>query len=76
MKHNLSLPLIRDVEDKLDQAFSAYSLGMDRASFAGLIGNKKLQLALLAEAMTYFAKSQLYVQMARTVLLKAKTEGR
>ncbi|MGB9886058.1 MAG: C45 family autoproteolytic acyltransferase/hydrolase [Moorellales bacterium] len=68
----LSLCVMKDVEDKLDQAFSAYSLGMDRASYGSLVENAEQRISLWAEAMTYYAKAQLYVQMAKTTLLKAK----
>jgi hypothetical protein len=32
----LSAAIVNDIRDKLDQAFTAYSLGMERASFANL----------------------------------------
>jgi hypothetical protein len=60
-----------DIESKLDQAMAAYSQGMDRASFAGLSTDGKRQMELWAEAMTYFAKAQLYAQMAKTSLVNA-----
>lgn len=65
-----------DIRSKLDEAFSAYSLGMDRASFANLETDEKVRIGLWAEAMTYYAKSQLYAQMAKTALLKARESAR
>ena len=61
-----------DIREKLDQAFAAYSLGMDRASFANLSTDGKKQIGLWAEAMTYYARSQLCSQMAKTALLQAR----
>jgi len=61
------------IEDKLDQAMAAYAQGMDRSSFAGLSADVKKQMALWADAMTYYAKAQLYGQMAKTELVKART---
>lgn len=68
----LSIAVANDIEDKLDKAFTAYSLGMDRSSFASLTKDEKKRIALWAEAMTYYAKAQLYAQMAKTTLLKAR----
>jgi hypothetical protein len=64
-----------DIRDRLDQAFAAYSLGMDRASFANLASDSKERIRLWAEAMTYYAKSQLYSQMAKTLLLQARASS-
>lgn len=68
----LTASLAQTVMDNLDEAFSAYSLGMDRAAFAYLETNVNKQLALYGEALTYYAKAQLYSQMAKTMLLRAK----
>jgi len=81
LRHDLnartvSLATAKDIKDKLDQAFAAYSLGLDRASYANLSPDSKTQISLWAEAMTYFAKSQLYSQMAKTQLLKARADSR
>jgi hypothetical protein len=56
------------IRSRLDEAISSYSLGMDRASFANLETDESARIALYAEAMTYYAKSQLYAQMAKTAL--------
>ena len=61
-----------DIRSKLDQAMSSYSQGMDRTAFASLSADAKKQIGLWAEAMTYYAKAQLYSQMAKTALLKAR----
>ena len=68
----LTPPIAADIKDKLDQAFAAYSLGMDRASYANLSIDGAMQINLWAEAMTHYAKSQLCSQMAKTALLQAK----
>lgn len=65
-----------DIRNKLDEAFSAYALGMDRASFANLETDEQTRIALYAEAMTYYAKSQLCAQMAQTALFKARESSR
>ena len=67
----LTASLVQTVMDKLDEAFSAYSLGMDRAAFAYLETDPQKQLDLWASALTYYAKAQLYAQMAKTLLLRA-----
>ncbi len=68
----LTAAVASDIEGKLDQAMAAYSQGMDRASFASLSADAKEKTGLWAEAMTYYAKAQLYAQMARTALAKAR----
>jgi hypothetical protein len=68
----LTTPIVSDIQGKLDQAFVAYSFGMDRASFAALTRDTKIQNGLWAEAMTEYAKAQLCAQMAKTALMKAK----
>jgi len=60
------------IEGKLDQAMAAYSQGMDRASFANLSADKKKAIELWAEAMTCFAKAQLYSQMAKSALMRER----
>jgi predicted choloylglycine hydrolase len=67
----LTTLLAQTAEDKLDEAMSAYSLGMDRAAFAYLEKDVNKQLALYSEALTYYAKAQLYSQMVKTMLLRA-----
>jgi hypothetical protein len=68
----LTATIAGDIESKLDQAIAAYSQGMDRASFASLSTDPKKRIGLWAEAMTYYAKAQLYAQMAKTELVKAR----
>jgi hypothetical protein len=67
----LTATIASDIEGMLDQAIGAYSRGMDRASFASLSTDSKKQIGLWAEAMTYYAKAQLYAQMAKAELVKA-----
>jgi hypothetical protein len=68
----LTTPLVQTVVDKLNEAFSAYSFGMDRAAFANLEMDRQEQLTLRGEALTYYVKAQLCAQMAKTMLLCAK----
>ena len=68
----LTTPIINEIRGKLDKASFAYSFGMDRSAFAALTENMQMQNALWAEAMTQYAKAQLYAQMAKTALLKAR----
>ncbi len=70
----LTADVIGDIRSKLDQAFVAYSLGIDRASFAALTKDAKRQTSLWGEAMTHYARAQLYAQMAKTNLLDARAE--
>ena len=69
----LTPPVVEDVREKLDQSFTAYSLGMDRAAFANLEEDTQKKLDLWASALTYYAKAQLYAEMAKTALVKAST---
>lgn len=66
----LTTDVYNDVQAMLDEAYTAYTLGMDRASWADL--QKRQSPALWAEALTYYAKAQLYAQMASTALLRAQ----
>ena len=68
----LTATIAGDIESTLDQAIAAYSRGMDRASFASLSTDSKKRIGMWAEAMTYYAKAQLYAQMAKTELVKAR----
>jgi len=69
----MTTPIVKDIREKLDQSFTAYSLGMDRAAFANLERDAQRKLDLWASALTYYAKAQLYAQMAKTTLVKAGT---
>lgn len=66
---NLTNDVYNDVQAKLDEAYIAITLGSDRAGYANL--QKKESPALWGEALTYYAKAQLYSQMAKTALLRA-----
>jgi len=66
--------LVEDIRDKLDEAMTAYSLGMDREAFANLATDADQRLELWGAALTHFAKAQLYAQMAKTTLVKASGE--
>ena len=68
----LTTPIVADIRAKLDQAFVAYSIAMDRAAFAALMKDVKKQNSLWSEAMTQYAKAQFCAQMAKTALLKAR----
>jgi len=64
----LSYPIAQSIEEKLDEAFSAYELGLDREVFAWLEESLNEKLRLMGEAMTHYAKAQLYAKMARSAL--------
>lgn len=70
----LTTSVIESIKGKLDQAFFNYSLGMNRSSFANLAtdADKQTQMDLWSAALTYYAKAQLYAQMAKTMFLRAK----
>jgi hypothetical protein len=68
----LTEPVYDDVAAQLDQAFTAYEEGMDRAAYADLQKKKKQTPDLWAEALTYYAKAQLYAQMASTTMRRAQ----
>lgn len=70
----LTNPVVTDIKGKLDNAFAAYTAGMDRAGFAALNTNTdpKQRLNLWASALTNFAKAQLYAQMAKSTLQRAR----
>ena len=60
------------VREYLDTAATELELAMDRAGFAQQAPqngqNDQEQMALWGAAMTHYAKSQMYAQMASTVL--------
>lgn len=57
------------IKAKLDEAFVAYSIGMDREAWADLEEkNMNEKLALYGAALTNYAKAQLYAQMVLTQL--------
>jgi hypothetical protein len=72
----LTLPVISIIRDTLDKAYYAYSAAMDRYGYAGLEEDQDRKRELLASALTYYAQGQLYAQMAKTDLLRAKFDER
>ena len=63
----LTYEIAESIKAKLDEAFVAYSTGMDREAWADLEEkNTNEKLALYGEALTYYAKAQLYAQMVTT----------
>jgi hypothetical protein len=68
----LTLPVISNIEDKLDKAFYAYTVALDRHGYAYLESDPNRQRELWASVLTYFAQAQLYAQMAKTALLREK----
>ncbi len=62
------------VRADLDVAAAEFEYAMDRAAFAQQAPTNgqsdQEQMALWGEAMTHYAKSQMYAQMASTVLSK------
>lgn len=67
----LTADLIADVQAKLDEAMTAYSYGIDRQAYADLETDEEEAIMLWGSALTYFAKAQLYAQMAKTALIDA-----
>jgi hypothetical protein len=65
----LTLSVIESVQEKLDKAISAYSVGIDRAAYAYFETDIKKQNTLYGAALTGFAKAQMYAQMAYTTLI-------
>ncbi len=68
----LTLPVISEIEEKLDKAWYAYSAGLDRLGYATLETNADKARELFAAALTYYAEAQMYAQEAKTYLLRAK----
>jgi len=58
----------QSISEQLDEAYVAYSLGMDREAYADLEENANAKLYLYSEALTNYAKAQLYAQMVITTL--------
>jgi len=69
----LTYEVAESIRAKLDEAFLAYENGMDSAAFANLEKNTQNQLALFGEALTYYAKAQLYSQLVTTQINKLKS---
>ena len=69
----LTYEIAEALRAKMNKAFEAFSLGMDREAYADLEDNAKAQLALYSEASTDYAKAQLYAQMVTTQLNKLKS---
>jgi hypothetical protein len=68
----LTIDVYNDIQAKLDEAYIAITKGSDRAAFADLEEVESAVAALWGEALTYYAKAQLYSQMAKTALLSAQ----
>jgi hypothetical protein len=72
----LTYSIAQSLEEMLDEAALEYDRGMDRAAFASMAGVdgvhhfyvKNEQMALWGEALTHYAKTQLYAQMVITQL--------
>lgn len=63
----LTYEIAESIRGKLDEAFVAYSIGMDREAWADLEEkDTNEKLALYGEALTYYAKAQLYAQTVTT----------
>jgi hypothetical protein len=68
----LTYYIAHSLEEMLDKAFVEYESGMDRAAFATLAeaedASVNEEMALWSEALTHYAKAQLYSQMVTTQL--------
>ncbi len=69
----LTVPVAAEIRDILDKACAAYTAGMDRAGYAGPEKDRNRQRELWASALTYYAQAEMYAQMAKTTLLRAKS---
>jgi hypothetical protein len=69
----LTYEVTESIREKLDEAFVAFSTGMDREAYADL-EEKDIdeKLSLYGQALTYYAKAQLYAQMVLTQLNKLR----
>lgn len=66
----LTYSIAQSIEEKLDEAFSAYEMGLDREVLAYLEESLSEKLCLSGEAMTHYAKAQLYAKMVQSDLTK------
>jgi hypothetical protein len=65
----LTYEISESIKEKLDEAFVAFSIGLDREAYADLEEKDvKEKLALYGAALTYYAKAQLYAQTVLTQL--------
>ncbi len=69
----LTYEIAESIKAKLDEAYVAYSNGMDREAYADLEENDANEkLSLYADALTYYAKAQLCAQMVTTQINQIK----
>jgi hypothetical protein len=69
----LTYGIAESIKEKLDEAFVAFSTGMDREAWADLEEkDTNEKLSLYGEALTYYAKAQLHAQMVKTQLNKLR----
>lgn len=66
----LTYEIAESLKEKLNEAFVAFSVGMDREAFADLEENVNQKLALYGDALTSYVKAQLYAQMVTTEINK------
>jgi hypothetical protein len=68
----LTYSIAQSLKAQLDEAALEYDRGMDRAAFASMAESEGAsvndQVALWSEALTHYAKTQLYAQMVTTQL--------
>jgi hypothetical protein len=69
----LTYGIAESIKEKLDEAFVAFSTGMDREAWADLEEkDTNEKLSLYGEALTYYAKAQLHAQMVKAQLNKLR----
>jgi hypothetical protein len=69
----LTYEIAESIKEKLDEAFVAFSTGMDREAYADLEEkDTNEKLSLYGEALTYYAKAQLHAQIVKTQLNKLR----
>jgi len=70
----LTYEIAESIKEKLDEAFVAFSIGIDREAWADLEEkDTNEKLSLYGEALTYYAKAQLHAQMVKTQLNKLRS---
>ncbi len=69
----LTYEIAESIKAKLDEAYIAYSNGMDREAYADLEEkDTNEKLSLYGDALTYYAKAQLCAQMVMTQMNQMK----
>jgi hypothetical protein len=68
----LTEPVISDIKTTLNNAYVAYSSGMDRRAYGDLATDATQQIQLYSDALTYYVKAQMLAQLAQANLVRAE----